>query len=212
MMRFDVPVDPGPDEAREWIITELTRPPYQAAQPTLLDRISKAISDWLGSLEFVGGDAPPSLGTAVVLVLVIAALVVAFLVFGVPRLNRRSAVAGALFGDDDARDSAAMRADAVAAAARGEYALAIEEMFRAVARGLAERVIVTTTPGTTARGFAARAAAAFPDREGELTASAASFDDVRYLGKQGTEANYRQVAALEAGLRAGKPVLQPARA
>ena len=86
-----------------------------------------------------------------------AALVVAFLIFGVPRLNRRSRVAGVLFGEDDDRGSADMRRDAAAAASRGDYATAIAELFRALARGLAERTIVTVTPGTTARGFAGRA-------------------------------------------------------
>ena len=46
-------------------------------------------------------------------------------------------------------------------------------MFRAVARGLAERTVLTVTPGTTASGFATRAGAAF-DAEGALVS-----DEVR---------------------------------
>lgn len=211
-MRFDVPVDPPPPEARDWIIEELSKPQYQAAQPTLFDRIAKAISDWFASLQLGTADGPPTLGIAVIIGIVIAGLVIAFLIFGVPRLNRRSAVAGSLFGDDDARTAERIRADAVAAASRGDYETAIEEMFRSIARGLAERSIVTTTPGTTARGFAGRAGIAFPAQAQQLVASAAAFDDVRYLSRPGTEAAYLAVAALEADLRATKPVLEAAHA
>lgn len=209
-MRFDVPVDPLPPEAREWILGELSKPPYQAAQPTLFDRIAKAIADWFASLQFGSTEGPPTVGIAVIVTLVIVGLVVAFLIFGVPRLNRRSSVAGSLFGDDDARTAARIRSDAAAAASRGDFETAIEEMFRSIARGLAERSIVTTTPGTTARGFAGRAGLAFPAQAQQLVASAAAFDDVRYLSRPGTEAAYLAVATLEADLRAAKPVLEAA--
>lgn len=205
ILPFDVPVDPEPPEAREWILGELSKPQYQAARPTLFDQIAKAISDWFASLTVGSPEGPPAVGIAVVVTLVIVGLVVAFLIFGVPRLNRRSSVAGTLFGDDDDRDAARIRADAAAAASRGEYDTAIEEMFRAIARGLAERTIVTTTPGTTARGFAGRAGLVFPAYADALVASAASFDDVRYLSQPGTESAYLAVAQLEGNLRAAKP-------
>jgi hypothetical protein len=203
-----VPVDPSPPEAHDWIVEELSKPAYQAAQPTLYDRISKAISDWLSSLTLGDAQGPPGLGLGVVVVLVAAAIVVAILIFGLPRLNRRSAVAGSLFGDDDARDAAAMRRDAAAAAARGDHTTAVAEQFRAIARGLAERLLVTVTPGTTASGFAARAGDAFPAERAPLTAAAAVFDGVRYLGREGTADQYRDLVALDESLRAAKPRLE----
>ena len=209
-MRFEPPVDPAPPEARDWIVNELAKPPYQAAKPTLFDQIAKAIGDWFASLQFGDAEGPPTLGIAVIVGIVVVGLVVAFLIFGLPRLNRRSSVAGALFGEDDARTATRIRADAAAAAARGDYETAIEEMFRAIARGLAERSIITTTPGTTARGFAGRAGIAFPGQAQQLVASAASFDEVRYLSRPGTEAAYLAVASLEAELRAAKPMLEGA--
>lgn len=208
-VRFDVPVDPEPPEARDWLINELTRAPYQAAQPTLFDRVAKAISDWFASLQPGDANGPPTLGIAVIVTLVVVGLVVAFLIFGVPRLNRRSTVAGSLFGEDDSRNAAGMRADAAAAASRGDFTTAIEEMFRSIARGLAERTIVTTTPGTTARGFAGRAGAVFPAFAGQLTAAATSFDEVRYLGREGTEAAYLAVSTLEQQLRGARAQLEP---
>jgi len=209
MIPFSIPVEPEPPQAREWITNELAKAPYQAAQPTLFDRVAKAITDWFSSLQLGTGTGPPGLGLGVVVVLVVVAIVVAFLIFGVPRLNRRSAVAGVLFGEDDARNADRMRADAAAAASRGEYDLAIEELFRAIARGLAQRTIVTTTPGTTAHGFARRAAAAFPSSAEALVASAAAFDDVRYLSRPGTRQAYESIAMLDAELRNSRPRTEP---
>lgn len=207
---LEVPVDPEPPEATEWLIDELAKPVYQAAQPTLFDRIAQAVGDWLNSLQFGSVEGPPALGLGFVVVLVAAALVVAFLIFGMPRLNRRSTVAGALFGDDDDRTAARIRQDAEAAGRRGDFGTAIAEMFRAIARGLAERAIVGTSPGTTARDFAARAGLVFPALAERLRESAVTFDDVRYLGRAGSDEQYRAIAALESDVRAARPNFAPA--
>lgn len=205
----EVPLDPDADEAREWLIGELAKPEYAAARPTLFDQIADAILQWLESLldafvpQAVSG--PPGLLPAVLIGIFVVALVVAFLVFGVPRLNRRSKVdPGSLFGDNDTRDAAELRAAAEAAAARGDFTTAIAEMFRATARGLAERTIVTTHPGTTATGFALAAGSAFPDSSGALLQAASNFDQVRYLDETGTEESYRFVAQLEQTLRTSR--------
>lgn len=206
------PVEPDSDEAREWLINELAKPPYQAAKPTLFDQIAKAIQDWLESLTIGDAQGPPALGIGILLVVVAVAIVVAILIFGIPRLNRRSKVAGTLFGEDDARSAENMRRDAEAAAAQGDYSTAIAEMFRSIARGLAERTIVSTLPGTTALGFARNTGSMFPSHSDRITVAAQSFDDVRYLGREGTAGQYEQVAALERELRSIKVALEPAQA
>jgi hypothetical protein len=205
----DVPVDPDAPDATNWLITELFKAPYQAAQPTLFDRIAKSVSDWLSSLQLGSAEGPPVLGLTVVIALVAGALVVAFLVFGLPRLNRRSRVTGSLFGDDDARTADRIRQDAERAAGRGDYSTAVVEMFRAIARGLAERTIITTTPGTTARDFAARTGLTFPALAERLVRSAASFDGVRYLDRTGTAEEFDAIASLEKDLRSAKSSLEP---
>jgi len=206
---FDVPVEPDSDEAREWLIQELAKPPYQAAKPTLFDQIAKAIQDWLGSLTIGNTQGPPAVGMGILLVVVAVAIIAAILIFGIPRLNRRSTVAGSLFGEDDARSADAMRRDAEAAAARGDYSTAIAEMFRSIARGLAERTILSTLPGTTALGFATTAGSMFPAHADGLTTAARAFDDVRYLGREGTARQFEQVASIEADLRSVKIALEP---
>ncbi len=203
----DVPVDPDAPDATQWLITELSKPAYQAAKPTLFDRISQAVSDWFASLQLGSVNGPPALGFGVVIALVVAALVVAFLIFGLPRLNRRSAVTGSLFGEDDARSAARIRQDAERAAAEGNYSTAVMEMFRSIARGLAERTLVTTSPGTTARDFAVRAGLSFPALAEQLAESAAAFDAVRYLDRTGTREQYESIASLERSLRSASPAL-----
>ena len=205
---LDVPVDPDARDAAELLINELSKPQYQAARPTWFDLLAKAVQDWLSSLRLGDVQGPPALGLGIVGTLAVVGIVVAFLIFGVPRLNRRSAVAGSLFGEDDRRTAAVIRQDAEAAAARGEYSTAVAEMFRAIARGLAERAIVTTSPGTTARDFAIKASTPFPDLGDALRESATAFDQVRYLDRIGTAGQFQQVAALERDLRATRPVLE----
>jgi hypothetical protein len=208
LLGADVPVDPNADQARQWIIEELSKPQYQAAQPNWFDRASSAFFNWIESLDFGGlGGAQ---GPIVLLLAVVigAAIIAAFLIFGRARLNRRSAVGGALFGDEDERDAAAIRAAAESAASRGDWALAIIEMFRSIARGLAERTIAAAYPGTTAHDFAAEAGRAFPAAAERLREVAIAFDRVRYLGRAGTEREFLDAAALESELRKSTPVLR----
>ena len=200
-----VPLSPEPPEATNWLLEELAGPEYQAAQPTLVDRIAGAIADWFASLQIGGGDGPPTLGLIVVGILVAIGLIVAFIIFGIPRLNRRSAAGGDLFGENDTRTAERMRADAAAAAARGDYSTAIAECYRSIARGLAERTIVTVLPGTTASGVADRASAVFPELRERLGAAASDFDGVRYLGRDGTREQYESMATLEAAVRQSRP-------
>jgi hypothetical protein len=217
LLPLDVPVDPDAPEARELLVEELGKAPYQAAKPGLLDLIAQQLLDWFQDLiDWLGGagaqagqgSAPVWLLAVLVPVAIIAVL--AFLVYGLPRLNRRSAVSGALFGEDDERDAAALRRAADDAAGRGDYTTAIAELFRALARGLAERALVTTHPGTTAGAFARRAAEAFPAEAEPLQASARAFDAVRYLGRPGSREQWERLAGLEARLRSARPVLETA--
>ncbi len=200
-----IPVAPDAPEARRWLREELAKAPYQAAQPTWFDRLSKSILDWFGSLVAPSGDGLDGWVPLIVTIVVVAVIVALFLIFGLPRLNRRSALAGELFGASDRRTAADLRTAALAAASHRDWNLAGEEMFRALARGLFERTILISTPGTTAHTFAERASDAFPGERVRLSTSADAFDGLRYLGVEGTEALFLALAALESDLRAATP-------
>lgn len=200
-----VPVEPDGDQGRGWLIDELGKPVYQAARPTWFDLASQAFFDWLGDLLNGAGSGAGAVALVLVVLLLTALIVGAFLVFGRPRLNRRSAAVDAVFGDDDTRGADELRASADRAAASGDFTTAIQELFRALARGFAERTLVDLYPGMTARGFAREAAVPFPDRAPALSAAAADFDGVRYLGRTGTADQYAALAELERSLRTARP-------
>ncbi|GGF14389.1 DUF4129 domain-containing protein [Subtercola lobariae] len=202
----DVPVDPSAPDARQWLVNELSKPQYAAAKPTWLDRAATAFGDWLSSLVIPSdgnlGGLLPALGVVILVGLIVAA----FIVFGRPRRNRQAATRiEALFGSDDRRTSAQLRASAAAAASAGDFLTAIEEIYRSIARRQAERTVIRVSPGTTARDFALRAGVAYPAAADRLAAAAAEFDSVRYLGGRATRSGYEQLAALEADLRDKPP-------
>jgi len=209
----DVPVDPDGPEARRWLLEELSKSAYQSAQPSGFDQLVSTIEQWINSLiDGLGSVQVPGIGNLLGLVavaIVVALLVIAFVVFGLPRISRRSSSAGPLFAEHDTRDAAAMRRDAERAAASGDYGAAIAELFRALARGLDERTLVSTFPGSTAGELATRAAQVFPDAASRLGAAADAFNGVRYLGATGTAEQWQQLAALERELRAAKPPRRP---
>ncbi len=207
MRPFDAPLVPDQGEGQQWLSDELAKPEYAQAKPTLIDEIGRAIADWFSDVLNGAGRTPPVVGIAIVLGIVVIVVVVLFLVYGLPRADRRSALTGSLFGEDEQRSADELRADAEAAARRSEWPTAIAEMYRAIARGLGERGLVTTLPGTTAHEFARRAAAPFPDAADPLRDAADAFDGVRYLGGAGSKEQYDDVAALETRLRAARPAL-----
>ncbi|WP_240694872.1 DUF4129 domain-containing protein [Cryobacterium sp. SO1] len=197
-------MEPSAPDAQQWLRDELAKAPYQAAQPTWFDRLSQAILDWFSSLTF-GGDGSNGWIPLIATVLGIALLVAAILVFGLPRRARRRKSAAGLFTSDDRRTADQLRKSAAAAASAGDWTLASEEAFRAIAQGLAERTVLRPTPGTTAHSVAELAAAAFPDERARLRNGANVFESVRYLGGTGTEQGYTDLVALDAALRAARP-------
>ncbi|GAA4367807.1 DUF4129 domain-containing protein [Agromyces bauzanensis] len=201
----EIPVDPDAPEARRWLEDELSKPEYQSAQPNAFDLAMQAIRDWIAIL-FEGATGIPGPLLALLAVTIVAVLVVVgLLVFGVPRLRRRRRAAAPLFDDADRRDLETLRRAAAAAAAAGDWPLAIEERFRALARGLVERDLIRVHPGTTARGVADAATSPFPGHGPALRAAAADFDAVRYLGRPGTRERYRALTDLERAIAVAAP-------
>lgn len=205
----EIPVDPDAPEARRWLEDELAKPEYQSAQPTAFDLAMQAIRDWIADLfEGATGIPEPLLALAAVTIGVVL-VAVGLLVFGLPRLRHRRRAAVPLFDDADRRDLETLRRAAAAAATAGDWPLAIEERFRALARGIIERDLIRVHPGTTARGVADAAASPFPDHGPALRTAAADFDAVRYLGRQGSRERYERLTALEHAIATSAPVGGP---
>lgn len=198
------PLDPDAPEARRWLRDELAKAEYRNAEPNAFDLAMEAVRDWIASLFEGTGGLPAPILTLLAVLLVVVLVVVGLLVFGVPRLRHRRTLAP-LFDDHDRRDLATLRRSALAAAAAGDWPLAIEERFRAIVRGIVERDLVRVHPGTTAHGFTDAAALPFPEHATALHAAAAEFDGVRYLGRDGSQDAYERLTALERDLGGSAP-------
>ncbi|NYF15878.1 hypothetical protein HDC37_000690 [Microbacterium sp. AK009] len=206
-MLVATPVTPDGDEAREWAERELSNPVYAEAEPTAFDRIARAIGEFLGGL--FATDVSGGLGSAVALIAAIAVaalIIVAVLVWGLPRARRRAAAPVAtLFGDSEERTADDLRRAAASAADAAQWDEALILRFRALARGLAERGVVTTPPGATVHAFARSAGRVFPSAAAELEAGASAFDDVRYLRRPGSRDDYARLRRLDEQLIAARP-------
>jgi Domain of unknown function (DUF4129) len=193
-----VPVEPDAPDARDLLLDELTDPAYAESQPTWFDLVTQSVLDWLGSLRLAEGEGPPALAFVIGAIVLAAAIIAAIVIYGLPRWRTRSRLQGGeLLGENDRRTARQLRRDAERAAAAGDWSLAIAERYRAIARSLDERTIVTALPGTTAHGFARAAARQFPEHAARLEAAADRFDGVRYLDRPGAADDYALVRALD---------------
>jgi hypothetical protein len=205
-----VPVEPDAPDARELLLNELSDPAYAESQPTWFDLVTQAVLDWFGSLRLAEGEGPPALALVIGAVVLAAAVIAAIVIYGVPRWRTRSRLTvGDLLGENDRRTARQLRRDAERAAAAGDWPPAIADRYRAIARALDERTIVTALPGTTAHGFARAAARQFPEHGTQLEAAADRFDAVRYLDQPGAADDYALVRTLDEAIDA-KPSPLPA--
>ncbi|WP_242903269.1 DUF4129 domain-containing protein [Actinomadura terrae] len=204
-MRFD-PV--GRDEAREMARRELDKQVYQRDKPSWLEREWERFTDWLGDL-LQRAAAPNAQGNGsgwvsvavIILILAVAIALVAWLMWG--RRNPRSR--GDALLEDEPSTALDHRDAAEAHAAAGQWAEAIRERLRAVARDLEERAVVSPRPGRTADELAAEAGEALPQLAEELRGGVRVFDDVWYGDRPGTSEGYARLKGLDERLQETRP-------
>ncbi|MFI0404988.1 DUF4129 domain-containing protein [Actinomadura sp. 3N508] len=202
-------LDPvGRDEAREMARRELEKQVYQRDKPSWLERTWDDFSEWLQNL-FRGAPSPESQGSGsgwlsivvIVAVALTAVALIGWLMRGRRNLRSRNEP---LLGDEtstalDHRDAAERHA------AAGQWAEAIRERLRAVARDLEERAVLAARPGRTADELAQETGEAVPELAGDLRVAVRIFDDVWYGDRPGTAEGYAQVKGVDEKLRAAKP-------
>ncbi|MEB7449043.1 DUF4129 domain-containing protein [Arthrobacter koreensis] len=200
----EVPVEPDADQARRWLLDELSKAEYQDAQPGFMERavarILEFLEELLSGIQGVGAPAGIillALGALVILVLAI--LVVR------PRLNARKSPAG-LFDETGAdQDASFHRSLSEEAAGAGDWDTALTERLRAILRTAEERVILEPRPGRTAHEAGAALSAVFPAAAEEILWLSRRFDEIRYGGSRAAEADVRRAAELDAGLLRAQP-------
>ena len=207
------PDTPTPDReaARQLLEQELSRAEYQQAEPAWFDMVGQSIVEFFERL--LNPDTPGAVGAGglvVIALLVVALIITAFVIWGRPRAAARSAQATAsLFGEREERSARELRRAAETAARAGQFDEATVLRTRALARGLAERGILTPPPGATVHAFARQAAVAFPAHRASLDAAADAFDEVRYLRAPGTESAYALVRDLDTAIADARPEVMP---
>lgn len=205
----DVPVQPDAETARRWALDELARPEYHT-QPSLLSRLLTWLQEQLGSVPTLG---LPS-GVSLLLTIAVAAAValgILWFVGPVRRSRRTDRTGRAVLAADDTRTAAELRASADAAAAAGDWHLAVLERFRAVVRGLEERTVLDERPGRTAHEAVVAAARRLPDLGDALRAAGDLFDDVAYGDVVADADDDRRLRDLDDRARTTRPT-EPARA
>ncbi|TDB87681.1 DUF4129 domain-containing protein [Actinomadura sp. KC216] len=209
MLLDSAALDPvGRDEAREMARRELEKQVYQRDKPSWLERTWDDFSEWLQDL-LSGSPAPESQGSGsgwasivvIIVVVLIAAALVAWLMRG--RRNLRSRNEPLL--EDETSTALDHRDAAERHAAAGQWAEAIRERLRAIARDLEERAVLAPRPGRTADELAQETGEAVPELAEDLRVAVRIFDDVWYGDRPGTAEGYAQVKGVDEKLRAAKP-------
>jgi len=195
-MRFDVPVDPDADTARQWARDELAKPEYtQGSGTNWIQRFFDWFTNLIANLanNATGGWNGWGLLAVVVAVAAVVALIT-WLIVGPMRRSRRRGEAEEELGDPTL-SAADLLAAASKAAAAEDWDTAVIEAYRALIRSLDERDAIDARPGMTAFEAALTAGAAIPAIASAVGEDADVFDAVRYGHLAATRSHYEHVLA-----------------
>lgn len=207
-VRWDVPVAPDGPTGQRWAIEELSHPEYREKR-SLLSRLIESVLarfDGLSAHGFSGLQA-----ALVVVGITVVVVVVAFLVAGPVRRARRVRSTGSVLAEDDVRSAEQLREAADAAARAGDFSLAVVERFRALVRGLEERLVLDERAGRTAHEASLDAGRRLPALGTELAAAGVLFDDVAYGGRTAHADDDQRLRALDERARHERPATVDAR-
>ncbi|HST86478.1 MAG TPA: DUF4129 domain-containing protein [Kineosporiaceae bacterium] len=198
-----VPVHPDRGTAQDWAVQELARREYQEAKPSLAERVLQWVVDQIGKLNFDAG-APPEL--ALLLIAFVVGAVVTYAVYSSGGLHSTARRKGGRVLPERHTTAADHRAAAQRHADAEEWGPAVVERFRAIARELEERALLSPQPGRTAREVARDGGKALPELASDLLVAAHHFDDVSY-GHLSTDRRADQALRdLDERLRAARTV------
>ena len=196
-------LDPTPAEARDWLEQELHRSSYrdpwlQSVYRWILDQLRRLL-DGAGHLA----------GLSPVITVLLALVVIALLVWVVPKIRRESVVAraDAAVLDDMTITARTYRNRAAQAFKDGRYDDAALDGFRAIAKDMSDRKLLDDAPGRTAHEISLALAQPFPHHADRLARAADVFDTVRYGHLRLTADQAGEVQHLDAELVKARPVL-----
>jgi hypothetical protein len=196
-------LSPTPPEARDWLKQELQGSDYQSPW---LDSVGRWIVDQLRNLlDGARHLSGPSLAITVLMAFVVVALLVWFL----PKVRRERVVAspeGTVL--EDLTITAGLYRDLAAQAVRDKrYDDAVLDGFRAIAKDMSDRRVLHDAPGRTAHEVSLELASPFPDHAERLARAADLFDSVRYGHRRASAAQADQMHLLDVDLVTTRPLL-----
>jgi hypothetical protein len=196
-------LDPTPSQARNWLNQELHGSHYQ---DPWLDSLIRWIVDQVRRLLVSAGHLA---GLSPIITILVALVVIATLVWALPRVRREPVVAtsDAVVLEDPTITARRYRDLAAGALREGRYGDAVLDGFRAIAKDMSDRTLLDDAPGRTAHEVALALASPFPDYADRLARAADVFDSVRYGHRLANADQAGQVKHLDAELVTTRPVL-----
>lgn len=200
------PASDGPaltrEGAREAARRELAKPPYHRDSPGLAERALRAVGRWVSELFDRAAAAGPGSRIGVIFLVLLLVVVIVAVRLRVGPLDRRSATPAALLSAAT-RTPEQYRARATEAARSGDYAKALRDRLRAVAREVEVRGVLEPRAGRTAEELIRELAAALPGLDDRLPAAVDAFAAVWYGGRTALAADYDLAVAADQAVRAG---------
>lgn len=204
MSAWDIPIDLGPDPARDLARRELAKAVYQADRPSWFERALTWVGDRLGDL-LAAADARSAGGVGGVVVLVVVLAIVGLVVRRrLGRVGRRTRGATPLF-DAPPRTAEDHRRSAREAAAAGRHDEAVREGMRALVRGLEERDLLEPRAGRTVGEAVREAARVVPDAADAVRDAGRRFDEVVYGGRAADASASAVLRDADDRVRAARP-------
>lgn len=204
-MRWEVPVDPTADQARQWLQDELAQPIYSDTR-SLLQRAIDALMRWVADLQDTQGTGGVSLPPIVITVLVIALVVAgAFLLTKVRRERRVPPPKGSVLGGTD-ESADQLRARGAEALTQQRYGDAVLAYTRAIARDADRRTLLSHAEAMTAHEIGAELTVSFPAQAAPIASAMDVFDAVAYGGRTATRDEAEGVRETDRLLQAARPV------
>jgi hypothetical protein len=184
------------DGAQKSARHELAKPPYHRNDPTWFDKVLSWL--WRHAIDLVSRAShhAPGHGLGLGLVLILIAVAVVAIVMRVGPLRRPTSAREPVFGDTD-RAAVDYRRQAAEYAASSQWALAVRERLRAIARELEERGILEPRPGRTADELRREASAQLPALAERFRDATRTFDAIWYGGVAASAADDELLRSLD---------------
>lgn len=174
--------------------------PHESLTQRLLDAVNRLLNDL-----YAAGKSFPGGWWAVVALAALTALAVALVLARLGPLTHAHRAPGQLTPGGQPLSAADHRQRAARLAGAGNYAEAILEAVRGIARQLEERGVLAPRLGRTADEIAAEAGLVLPADAAALRDAARLFDDICYGEHPGTPAGYALVRDLDTRLQSARP-------